>query len=354
MPTDSALKKLNTQMEILQRLKFTGYIQTQFQDADSSGIKSFEGGDFPAGSDKRFAIRRGRFKAQYDHKSTQIALQIDVTEKGVAIKEAYGKLTEQKLKAFSLTAGAFNRPFGFETSYSSGNWEYPERSRVSQTLFPSEQDLGAMISFQMPKSSQLNFLKLDAGFFNGTGLSPEIDFKKDFIGNITLTKSFADDAFKTIVGASYYDGGVAQGSKYVYRLTNDSVFQYVADSSNTYIYQPEPRKYIGAHAQVITKWVGGTTTLRGEYYGGNTIGTGNSTTNPTALTTAPFLNNAIYVRDFNAATLVFIHDIMKTPLQLVARYDWYDPNIDVTGDDIGKPGSNLTAADINTPQLVLA
>src|SRR5689334_15700094 len=98
---------LTSQVEFLQRLKFIGYVQAQFQDADSSGIKSVEGGDFPAGSDKRFMVRRGRFKAQYDYKSTSMAMQIDITEKGVSIKEAYGKWTEPWMNAFALTAGAF-------------------------------------------------------------------------------------------------------------------------------------------------------------------------------------------------------------------------------------------------------
>jgi hypothetical protein len=332
------------QLESLQRIKLSGYVQAQFQDSDSSGIGSFDGGSFPTGSDKRFTVRRGRLKAQYDHKITQIALQIDITERGVGIKEAYGKITEPLLNAFSLTAGAFNRPWGFETPYSSANWEYPERSRVSQTLFPSEQDLGAMLTFQMPKSSPWNFLKLDAGLFNGTGLSPEIDFQKDVIGNITLTKASKNEKVKVIVGASYYNGGVAQGNKYVFRLTQDTAFHFKVDSSNTFVYRPEPRAYIGGHAQVSFVWPAGTTTLRGEYYQGNTVGTSGSTLNPAALPGA--LSSSFYVRDFNGATFVFLHDIVKTPVQLVARYDWYDPNTEVSSNDIGAGGSNLNATDI--------
>jgi len=31
---------------------------------------------------------------------------------------------------------------------------------------------------------------------------------------------------------------------------------------------------------------------------------------------------------------------------LILKYDWYDPNIKVNKTEIGKPGTNLTSADI--------
>ena len=39
---------------------------------------------------------------------------------------------------------------------------------------------------------------------------------------------------------------------------------------------------------------------------------------------------------------------MKTPFQLVVKYDWYDPNTDVKGDEIGKVSTVKTtnAADL--------
>src|SRR5690606_11853342 len=43
-------------------IKITGYLQTQFQKAQSPGITSFSGGDFSKNSDNRFMIRRGRLK----------------------------------------------------------------------------------------------------------------------------------------------------------------------------------------------------------------------------------------------------------------------------------------------------
>ncbi|WP_131707588.1 hypothetical protein [Chryseobacterium angstadtii] len=42
-------------------IKITGYLQTQFQKAQSPGITSFSGGNFPANSDNRFMISRMMF-----------------------------------------------------------------------------------------------------------------------------------------------------------------------------------------------------------------------------------------------------------------------------------------------------
>ena len=47
--------------------------------------------------------------------------------------------------------------------------ESPERGRMSQLIFPNERDLGAMLTIQGPKLSNWNWLKLEAGLFNGTG-----------------------------------------------------------------------------------------------------------------------------------------------------------------------------------------
>src|SRR5512147_649952 len=82
------VEQINSDLEFMKKLKFSGYIQTQFQIADSSGIPSFAGGNFPAGVDKRFSVRRGRIKLTYDNNNCQGVLQFDITEKGLAIKDA--------------------------------------------------------------------------------------------------------------------------------------------------------------------------------------------------------------------------------------------------------------------------
>src|SRR5436853_5283659 len=66
---DSSLLYLNdTVRPLLKRfenLHFSGYIQPQFQVAQSKGAKSFNGGDFSPSSNNRFMLRRARLKLDY-------------------------------------------------------------------------------------------------------------------------------------------------------------------------------------------------------------------------------------------------------------------------------------------------
>lgn len=48
-----------------------------------------------------------------------------------------------------------------------------------------------------------------------------------------------------------------------------------------------------------------------------------------------------------------MQNIFNTNNQLIVKYDWYDPNIKVKETDLGKPGTNLTPADIKYSTLGL-
>src|SRR5258708_5858916 len=60
-----SLASLKKDLDLLKKLKINGWIQAQLQFADSSGQQSYDGGNFAPNSDKRFMIRRGRFKFTY-------------------------------------------------------------------------------------------------------------------------------------------------------------------------------------------------------------------------------------------------------------------------------------------------
>ena len=342
---------IRQEFDVLKRLKVNGYIQAQFQVADSMGQPSFAGGNFPTGVDKRFAIRRGRIKFQYDVpvnekgiSTSQYVLQFDVTEGGVNIKDAYAKFTDPWSGWFSVTSGMQNRPFGFEIVYSSNMRESPERGRMSQIIFRNERDLGAMISVQGPKLSNWNWLKIDGGYFNGVGapsaLATGFDFdkKKDFIGHIAINRSNKSEMIKYGLGASYYDGG--------YRLDNDTIFSLSTDDLGVKGYQITSstgnkgkfyakRKYIGFDAQLSIDWIIGITTLRAEYISGDQPNVYASSVSPFAAVTAP-----IYNRKFNGAYFYFLQNIGQTPLQTIIKYDWYDPNTDIEKDEVGKTVNN--------------
>lgn len=361
----STLGKLSQDIDLLKRMKISGYIQAQFQYADSSGERSFGGGDFPNGVDKRFQLRRGRLKAQYDAplngkgiSTSQYVLQFDVSEKGLTIKDAYAKITDPWSGWVSLTAGMQNRPFGYEISYSSSMRESPERGRMSQIIFPNERDLGAMITIQGPKTSRWNWIKLDAGMFNGTGAPdaganvPDFDKFKDFIARLGITRTNKAENIKYGLGVSTYMGG--------YRIDSVNVYGFGKDTSGNDAFivdakavdnwnggqigsrNHSERKYIGVDAQFSIDWIAGLTTLRAEYITGEQPGVAGTTKSTNVAVTSD-----IYKRNFDGAYFYFLQNIARTPLQFILKYDWYDPNTDVEGDALGKavaPGAKAFGA----------
>jgi hypothetical protein len=348
--TPQAIAAMQAILNNLSKIKISGYIQGQFQVADSTGIKSYAGGDFPVASDKRFMLRRGRIKVVYDNTLTQFVLQIDATEKGVVLKDAYAKVTEPWLQTFGLSVGIMNRPFGFEIGYSSSMRESPERGRMSQIIFPGERDLGAMLTIEPPKTSKLNFFKIEAGLFNGTGNStPEFDKTKDFIGHLVLRKSVLNEKLKLSGGVSIYNGGWRADTANLYsEIITDAtgIKKFKLDPDTLAVGRIMKRNYFGFDFQLSYETpVIGITTFRAEYIGGVQTGTKSSNDSPKELPvdSKTKLESDAFQRNFNGAYFYLLQNIGKLPLQLILKYDWYDPNTKVKGDEIT---SALTAADI--------
>lgn len=341
-------------------LRFSGYIQPQFQMAQSKGAASYAGGDFGAAVDNRFTLRRGRIRVDYERYNkhdmpvVQFAFQFDGTERGVFIRDFYGRFFETKFNVLSLVGGMFARPFGYEVNLSSADRETPERGRMSQILMKTERDLGAMISFEpRRKDHPLRFLKIDLGAFNGQGLTATTDFDshKDIIGRIAI-KPQKIGASKTLVsgGVSVLYGGMQQFTNYINTMgTVNGKPGYLVDSSAANAGKIAPRHYYGADIQVkIPNGPGkGSTQFRAEYIRGQQSATAQTTETPGAIPLTPQGKYApLYIRSFDGAYLYFLQNLASEQHQLVVKYDWYDPNKKVSGKDIGVPGSGLTAADI--------
>ncbi len=343
-------------LKSLQKLKFSGYIQSQYQWADTSGnpnykIGNFAGGEFSQNVRDRFMVRRGRLKAAYTGDLTQYVLQIDVTQGGVGIKDAYIQITEPWLKNFTLTSGIFDRPFGFELAYSSGQRESPERSRLFQTLFPGEREIGMMIGYKNEGDGFLSHINFKGGVFNGVlNTASENDRTKDFIGRLGFTAPFQEQNLAIDGGMSLYMGKVTSNSRAVYSI-DKSTKTFVTDSAMTDSLGKFDRKYIGADIQIYydipVEWLGGFS-VRGEFITGDQPGTASSDR---------FYNNAhggtvtpLYQRKFQGWYLTYIQNFgLKN--QLILKYDVYDPNTKVKGKDIGATatsisGRRLTATDV--------
>jgi hypothetical protein len=344
-----------------ENLRISGYMQPQFQVAQSDGAQSYEGGNFAQFSQSRFMLRRARIKIDYllmsKEKSPQalFTFQIDATERGVIVRDMFIRIYETKKNNFSMTAGFFARPFGYEVNLGSSYRESPERGRMSQILMPGERDLGVMFSFEpQKKQSKLYHLKLDAGFFNGQGASGITDFDshKDFISRLTI-KPYTFQKVEISGGLSFLRGGWKQGTKYVYTsstaINGDKFFK--VDSSLVNLGKSSPRHYYGADVQVKLKHGWGETEWRAEYWFGTQPGTANSTANPGSLPNSNGIPLPTYIRHYDGAFFYFLQNIINTKHQVIFKYDWYDPNIKVKKTDIGKAGTNLTSADIKFSTL---
>lgn len=361
---DSSFFIKDTVRPIIKRFEnviISGYMQPQFQVAESDGAPSFAGGNFSQFSRSRFMLRRARVKVDYLVKTKQnfpqalFTFQIDATERGVIVRDMFVRLFETKRNNFSLTTGLFARPFGFEVNLSSSARETPERGRMSQILMPGERDLGAMISFEpREKEQRLKHVKLDAGYFNGQGVSGTTDFDsyKDFISRLTI-KPYPIDKTEISGGLSLLRGGWKNGTKYVYesgRAANgDKIF--IVDSSLSNLDKSAPRHYYSADVQFKIHHRWGETELRAEHWFGTQPGTSTTTFNPGTLPSSNGVPLPTYIRHFNGSFFYLLQNIVNTKHQLLVKYDWYDPNTKVKKSEIGKAGSNLTAADIKFSTL---
>ena len=340
-------------------IRLSGYIQPQFQIAESKGAKGFAGGDFASNSNNRFMLRRARVRFDYVNfpkagkgPSLQFVFQIDATERGVNVRDVWGRFFENKYQLFAFTTGLFARPFSYELNLGSGDRESPERGRMSQILMRTERDMGAMITFDArKKNSKLKFLKADLGIFNGPGLSSTTDYDshKDIIGKVAIKPQALSKKITLGAAVSALYGGLSQNTKYIYTTqTVSGVKNFIVDSAATNINNIAPRKYYSADAQLKIKNKIGFTELRAEFITGKQTASAVSSETPGALFTG---TEGYYTRKFNGAYFYFLQHLGSLRHQLGVKYDWYDPNTDVKTDEIGKPGTTINAANIKYSTL---
>ncbi|MDR0811047.1 MAG: hypothetical protein LBN23_02050 [Paludibacter sp.] len=331
---------LESAAKTLQKLKVSGYVQTQFQYGEKdAALKVGSANENAEQAFSRIGIRRGRIKFAYEEGIASGVFQLDLTEKGIGIKDAYLNIKDPVFMTNAIKAGVFDRPFGNEISYSSSRRESPERSAVFQTLFPEERDLGVMLLLQPAKTSAFNFLKLEAGLFAGNGIKPETDSRRDFIGHLSFDKSIGSD-MKIGGGASYYRGSAYQGAENVYRTSGNG---FTLDSNTENIGKFAKREYFGFDVQFVTVSVLGMTQLRAEYLLGEQPGAKQNSKSPNA---AALPATDTYIRNFRGGYAIFVQDFGNLPFSVVLKYDFYDPNTAVAKNDLGQ--NHTAAGDVAT------
>ncbi|MBB6502894.1 porin [Pedobacter cryoconitis] len=329
-------------------IKITGYLQTQFQKAQSPGITSFSGGDFSTNSDSRFMIRRGRLKIDRVDKYSSIVFQLDATQDGIQLMDAFVQLRHPDYNFFNFTAGLFNRPFGYSIVYSSGYRDFPERARVFQTIMPRERDLGALIGFH--SQSIAKFLTVEFAVVNGSGKNAkDYDSKKDIIGNLTFKfDSLANKKIHIGFGGSFYKGSVRSNTKTFYTPNNNG---YTENTSDDFVGKNLNRTYYGANLQLQYDNSFGVTTFKTEYVAGKQPGVAaggpDKLLGPYAsqsFGTQPLGN--LFERNFNGYYLWFTQQIAKTKFTALCAYDVYDPNTKARGKTIGTAGNFTDDGDV--------
>lgn len=324
------LQTLQTDTDRLKRFKFSGYLQARWETAENSSDSVKVSGS-PAtltpANVSRFYIRRARLKLTYDSSPwSQAVVYFDGgTDRTIRLLEAYVSFLDPWTvdHRHQLTVGQMNVPFGYEIERSSSVRELPERSRAENVLFSGERDRG--IKLVNPWSPQFETV---VGVLNGGGINdpnfPNTDptQMKDFVGRARWSQGVFD------VAASYY------GGKNVTPLTGPDV--------------ETDKTRLGFDAQVFYQLptLGGGT-VRGELYQGENVNPDSlkafvvtaTSGNPVTLL-KPGVDLDHLATDFLGWYAMWVQ-ALGDKLQFAARYEIFDPNVDLEHDQFERVSLGL-------------
>ncbi len=236
----------------LSKIKISGYVQARYTYAENS-LSGVDSAGAPLVRDG-FSVRRGRAKIEYTGTISRYMIQIDATPTGVLLKDAEAGLTEPWTghKYFTLIVGQTKWPFGYEVVQSSGEREFPERTRMIRAFFNGERDRGAKLGFKGGP------VRAWFGVFDGNGtnnkgfIGVDNDTEKDFYGRIAVD-------FK------WFAAGVSGSGGLTYRPTD------ATGPGRHY-----ERTRIGLDAQVYLDLLPfGSTAIKAEFVAGRTYQAGN-------------------------------------------------------------------------------
>lgn len=297
-----------TDLGKLTKIKVSGYIQAQFESYQEDLVKTND-------PENTFYIRRTRVKFTYEAADgVKFVLQPDFSTGNLSLKDAYAVASLPKLRSLSLWAGQFNRP-NYEVEYSSGQREVLERSRLIRTIYPGEREVGVKLEFnpvQVPLKLQLALLN---GNFTGKE-QKDADTRKDIMARAVYSLNLLGAGIGIDLGIHGYSGGLMAKNKYI--LGADQVMDSTSGNTGSYM----KKQWLGGEFQAFFDILGGMS-LKGEFIAGKNAFTGDSKTNPNK------------TKDFAGYYVYFIKNIGKKN-QFVARYDYFDPNTKVSGDQAGK------------------
>ena len=306
---ESDLSKLN-------KIKVSGYVQAQWETYGADLEKS-------NGYSNTFYIRRARIKFTYEPTDgIKFVLQPDLSTGNLVLKDAYAVVNIPKLKNWTLWAGQMNRP-NYEVEYSSSSREVLERSRVTTTIYPGEREIGAKLEYNGTKIPVLFQLMAMNGNFTGTQ-AKDVDSRKDVMARLVYSVKLRDAGVGIDFGANHYFGSnLAKTDKYV--KNSDGTL----DSLNN-VWRYLDKHWTGAEVRIYADVLGGMS-VKAEYVSG--INSAASTVAGTS-TRAQLLASPNLYNNFTGYYVYLVKNV-GAKNQLVARYDYYDPNTKLSGDAAG-------------------
>ncbi|HAH23774.1 MAG TPA: hypothetical protein DCL77_08455 [Prolixibacteraceae bacterium] len=323
-------------LQKLAKIKVSGYMQAQWQYFENPGVQP----------NNFVSLRRARLKFTYEAADgVKFLLQPDFLPGAVSLREAYVVLNDRWTKSFSLWAGKFNRP-NYEVEYSSSQLENLERSLVIRTLYPGEYALGAKLEYKpsmIPIHIQLALLNGNDGLTinNSAGVNLNSNENKDI------------DNYKDIMVRATYNlklgsfGGLDFGAHGYFGSLKSNALNTLSSDYTTLksvnIGDAVKRNWVGGEFQLFADVLGGMS-LKGEYIAGKNASIGYA---PVAAvgTTAAVPGVANFQNNFAGYYLYFIKNLGKKN-QFSFRYDYYDPNTDISGKDVTI--TKFTAPDATT------
>ena len=331
---DERLSEIGGILDKLSKIKISGYIQAQYEmydlwsaDGQNHGVNvgTATAPDYVTNS---FFIRRARVKFTYealDGVKFVLCPNFDIDR--VTIKDAYVVLNDRWTNTYSLWVGQFNRPT-YEIEYSSASREFAERSLMTRTLYPTERELGAKLEADF--NTKYNFpLKLQLAVLNGnfgegaaSNQVKDVDNGKDFMARATYAVKMAEQGLGIDFGAHTYLGNTTVISQTIppaeFSDVNNSKFAPVVGDKFK-------KELFGGEMQVYYDFLGGMS-LKSEYIRGTYSGTTNAAQ-------VNSLFNANKVRNVEGYYISLVKNVGSKHVAS-ARYDVFDPNTKLSGDDV--------------------
>lgn len=323
---------------IPKKIKVTGYIQTQFEVAGRDAVtKVGSSTTYNPKYDQnpnffyRYGIRRGRVKLEINEKWAAAVFQVNLTDKGLSLRNAYISVFDPWWNMATFSVGIIDRNFGSELPGSSSKRESPERALILQKLFPEPRDLGAQIMFQLfnpwKTKNETKFKNQDLTLYfsllSGNGIFQDDNNHLDFLTRLNYIRKTTKWTFD--IGTSLYLGKVNNKDSITYTPSRRSLgwnnyWGETVSLKDTML----SRNYFGVDVALSFKSKSGVTSIKGEYMFGIQPSEFNDFASPEA---DSYTNAYSYLRPFQGAFVYLVHEWEKVPLTAVFKYGYYDPNV---------------------------